>query len=552
MANDDETDPSTDTNEDATTAGRGRRLPGILAAAVAGIVSAIVAIGVAELVAAMSRDARSPLLDVGDRVVDLVPPAVKNLAIDLFGTADKAALLIGIGVLLVAFAAAVGIVTFAGHPVLGALGIALFGLAGTTSALAARSDRSLVAILPSIVGAIAGIGALLIQYRSASPEGGVTSPIDEAPQADDGEPARMAQLGAPAHSRRRALGIGATLAAAGVAAGVAGRFLADRFSAAASRAAVVLPRAAKPLAAAGETVRVDAAGVSPFYTPNSEFYRIDTALTVPQVDLESWRLTIDGMVSQPIELNYDDILAEPQVEADITLTCVSNEVGGNLLGTARWQGVRLDELLDRAGVDPTADQIVGRSVDGYTCGFPTETLDGRDALVAIAMNGEPLPLRHGFPARLVVPGLYGYVSATKWLRQIELTTFDEFDQYWVPRGWDERAPIKMSSRIDTPRGLETVEAGPVMVAGVAWAQPTGVAAVEVRVDEGPWEPAELADELNSSTWRQWKHRWEATEGRHTIAVRAVDANGAIQIAERSEPMPNGSTGHHEIVVLVNE
>ena len=220
------------------------------------------------------------------------------------------------------------------------------------------------------------------------------------------------------------------------------------------------------------------------------------------------------------------------------------------MGTARWLGVRLDRLLEEVGVDPDADQVVGRSVDGYTCGFPVEALDGRDALIAIGMNGEPLPVNHGFPARLIVPGLYGYVSATKWLSHIELTRFDRFDQYWVKRGWVDQAPIKVQSRIDTPRGLSTVEPGTVAIAGVAWAQTRGISAVEVRVDDGDWQPARLATELNDATWRQWSFVWNATTGRHSISVRATEKSGTIQTDERSEPFPSGATGQHKIIVLV--
>lgn len=288
------------------------------------------------------------------------------------------------------------------------------------------------------------------------------------------------------------------------------------------------------------------------FTPNDEFYRIDTALTVPQVPAETWQLDITGMVDRPLRLDYDDLLGRQIVERDITLTCVSNTVGGELIGTARWLGVRLDDLLAEAGIDPAADQVVGRSVDGYTCGFPVAALDGRDAMVAVGMNGEPLPLEHGFPARLIVPGIYGYASATKWLTEIELTTFDRFDHYWVPRGYAAQAPIKIQSRIDTPRGLDRIAPGPFAIAGVAWAQPVGVEAVEVSIDDGPWQPADLGDPVNDSTWRQWRLAWDATPGRHTVSVRAIDRNGAIQTADRSEPLPDGATGHHTVVVLVDE
>ena len=291
-------------------------------------------------------------------------------------------------------------------------------------------------------------------------------------------------------------------------------------------------------------------GVSPFFTPNDNFYRVDTALTVPQVRAEDWQLRIHGMVDQEVRLSFDDVLARSLVEEDITLTCVSNTVGGDLLGTARWLGIPLSELLDEAGVQAGATQLVGRSVDGYTCGFPLVSLDGRPALVAVGMNGEPLPLQHGFPARLIVSGLYGYVSATKWLTEIEITTFDEFDQYWVRRGWDEEAPIKTMARIDTPSTLATLDAGTNVIGGVAWAQTRGIAKVEVAIDDGEFAEAVLADEHNLHTWRQWSLPWEATSGRHRITVRATDATGELQTDERAEPFPNGASGWMSIFVDV--
>ncbi len=350
---------------------------------------------------------------------------------------------------------------------------------------------------------------------------------------------------------RSAAFIGATFAAAGALGGV-GRWLDRRFSASESRAAVTLPPPVDPLADLPATVQADAlADVTPFITPNDRFYRIDTALSAPQVTTEDYRLRITGMVDEEIELTYEDLLGLDMIERDITLTCVSNEIGGRLAGNARWLGTRLDALLERAGVRAGADQVVGRSVDGYECGFPVSVaMDGRDAMVAVAMNGEPLPIEHGFPARLIVPGLYGYVSATKWLTEIELTTFADFDHYWLQRGWAREAPIKLMSRIDTPKGLAKVAAGTVPIAGVAWAQHTGISGVEVRVDDGDWQPAQLADAPSADTWVQWTLPWEATSGRHSVTVRAIDANGAIQTDERAEPIPDGASGHHQIVVIV--
>ncbi|MFN7151122.1 MAG: molybdopterin-dependent oxidoreductase [Microthrixaceae bacterium] len=526
-----------------------------------GLVTAVVALGVAELVTAISSSFRSPVVDVGDRVIDLVPPAVKDLAIQWFGTADKIALLVGIAVVLAIYAAAVGIVAVRGHLRAGLVGTVLFGVVGAVAALSSRDERSVLAVLPSLIGAAAGCAALVLLVRRAAPAAAAGSadddgaagavdgtPVDDHRAAPDADRERELLAG----SRRAFLGAAGALGAAGVGAAATGRWLSGRFSAAASRAATMLPRALRPLPAIPEGADLGVEGVTPFTTPNADFYRIDTALTVPQVDVETWRLRIDGMVGRPLELTFDELLEREIVEADITMTCVSNEVGGGLVGNARWLGVRLDALLDEAGIDPDADQVVGRSVDGYTCGFPTAALDGRDALVAVGMNGEPLPLRHGFPARLIVPGLYGYVSATKWLRQIELTRFDRFDHYWVPRGYAVEAPIKTASRIDTPRGLARIPVGPTPIAGVAWAQTRGITKVEVRIDDGDWQAAELGDQLNDDVWRQWVLRWDATPGRHTVTVRATDGTGAIQTDERSEPLPDGSSGLHQIVVLVDD
>ncbi|MGH9132628.1 MAG: molybdopterin-dependent oxidoreductase, partial [Ilumatobacteraceae bacterium] len=293
-------------------------------------------------------------------------------------------------------------------------------------------------------------------------------------------------------------------------------------------------------------------GLSPYITPNTDFYRIDTALVVPQVDAAGWRLDVTGLVERPFSLGYDELLAMDAVEETVTLQCVSNEVGGDLVDNAVWQGVPLAALLVRAGVGDDATQIVGRSVDRWTAGFPTDLArDGRVALVAYAMNGEPLPTRHGFPARLVVAGLYGYVSATKWLREIELTTWDAFDGYWISRGWSKDGPIKTMSRIDVPRGGDRLAAGRTAVAGVAWAPSRGVHAVEVRVDDGDWQPARLGDVASENTWVQWLYEWDAAPGDHTISVRAVDGDGDVQTGDIASPAPDGATGWHTRRVSVD-
>ncbi len=292
-------------------------------------------------------------------------------------------------------------------------------------------------------------------------------------------------------------------------------------------------------------------GLSEYVTPTADFYRIDTALFVPRVSTDGWSLTIHGMVDHPFELSYEDLLAMPMVEEPVTIACVSNEVGGDLIGNAVWRGVPLPMLLERAGVQSGATQIVGRSIDDFTVGFPTElALDGRTALVAVGMNGEPLPSKHGFPARLIVAGLYGYVSATKWLRDIVLTRLEDFDAYWVPRGWSKEGPIKTESRIDVPRDGASVSSGRVAVAGVAWAPTRGITAVEVQIDDGSWQRARLGEVANDNTWVQWLYDWDAPPGGHQLSVRATDGTGQVQTSDSSPPAPNGATGYHSRTVTV--
>jgi DMSO/TMAO reductase YedYZ molybdopterin-dependent catalytic subunit len=317
------------------------------------------------------------------------------------------------------------------------------------------------------------------------------------------------------------------------------------------RATIRLPRVAHPLPppAPGDSFQVS--GLTSLVTPNADFYRIDTAFIPPAVDPGGWRLRITGLVRHPLTFSFDELMAMPQEQADITLCCVSDPVGGNLISSARWQGVRLDRLLRMVAPTPSADQVVGRSVDGFTAGFPLQiALDGRAALVAVGMNGVPLPVEHGFPARLVVPGLYGYVSATKWLTEIQLTTFSAFGAYWVERGWGPPAPIFTESRIDVPQPGSRLRSGRVWVAGIAWAQHRGIARVQVQVDSGPWQEAELAGQLSLDTWRQWRWAWDATAGAHTLSVRAVDATGAVQTAQPATPFPDGATGYPSVQVTV--
>ncbi len=522
-------------------ADRTDRRPGRLAAAVAGVAAAALALGTGELVAGLDSRLRSPIEAVATEVIDRAPRPVERFAIETFGSNDKQVLVIGILALSAVFGAVLGIVARR-RPLAGPIGMAAFGLLGVLASLG-TPNATAVAAIPSVAAAVAG--ALALRLLVPTP---AVAPLADG--AGDGArpPAPLTRGGVG--SRRAFLGLTAAVTASAAVAAAGGRALRGRFSAAESRAGVTLPRPAAPLPPIPATAEAGVEGIAPFVTPNRDFYRVDTALIVPQVRAEDWTLSVTGMVDEPFELTYAELGDLDIVEADITMTCISNQVGGNLVGNARWLGVLTRDLLDRARPQRRADQLVGRSTDGYTCGFPIEAAYDRPCLVAIGMNGEPLPLRHGFPARLVTPGIYGYVGSTKWLTELEVTTFDAFDQYWVPRGYAEQAPIKTMARIDTPRSFESVAAGRVMVGGVAWAQTRGISAVEIRIDDGDFEPAVLADDVSRETWRQWRYEWDATPGRHDLTVRAVDGTGERQIEERAEPLPDGASGWMSLVVNV--
>ncbi|MGB2568581.1 molybdopterin-dependent oxidoreductase [Micromonospora citrea] len=544
-------------------------------AALAGITAAAVAIGAAEPVAVLTGPRSAPLIAVGGLVVDVVPEPVKQFAIDVFGTYDKIALLVGTALLLAATAALLGLLAVR-RLWIGLAGIAAFTALGVAAALT-RAGADAADALPALVGG--GLGALALWAFLAGPlevdpwpwtppqpppASAVDTPGPDpttVPPSSGGAAPGPGVTGPPPgwepleqtdpESRRRFLrGVG-VLAGAATVAGLGGHWLAGRRGVSAAREAVALPApvSAAPAVPAGADLSL--AQLAPYTTPTGGFYRIDTALVVPQVDPQTWRLRIHGRVRNPIELSFADLLARPMVERYVTLACVSNEVGGDLIGNARWLGVPIRELLDEVQPEEGADQVVGRSVDGWTCGTPTAVLrDGRDALLAVGMNGEPLPVEHGFPVRMVVPGLYGYVSACKWVTELELTSFADFDAYWVPRGWSAQGPVKTQSRIDTPRPRNRIIAGPVVVAGVAWAQHRGVSRVEVRVDGGPWRDATLAPTVSVDTWVQWSWRWDATPGEHTLQVRATDATGATQTGREQPVEPDGATGWHTVRVTV--
>ncbi|TCM47105.1 molybdopterin-dependent oxidoreductase [Kribbella sp. VKM Ac-2568] len=350
--------------------------------------------------------------------------------------------------------------------------------------------------------------------------------------------------------RRRFLATTMALGVAGVGGLAVSRVLPEGVSEA-TRRGIRIPTPASRAQAVPAGVMSEIPGVSRFVTSNPSFYRVDTLLTVPKVDPRNWELRIHGLVDRELRLNFADLLGRRLIERDITLTCVSNEVGGPYVGNARWIGVPIAEILREAGVRDGADAVKSTSVDGLTIGTPLKALtDGRDAIFAVGMNGEPLPFEHGFPVRMVVPGLYGYVSATKWIVDFEVTKFSDFSAYWTDRGWSVEAPIKTSSRIDVPKGFARIKAGPAVAAGVAWAQHRGIAKVEVQVDDGDWQPATLAAEDTIDTWRQWTFRWNATPGNHRLTVRATDGDGQVQTTDRAAPRPNGSSGLHNTVVMV--
>ncbi|KOX25135.1 molybdopterin-binding oxidoreductase [Streptomyces sp. NRRL F-6491] len=507
----------------------------------AGLLAGFIALAVAELVAGLFRPAAGPVTVVGGAVIDRTPAAVKDFAIRTFGENDKTVLQLGILVVLALVAAALGVLALR-HRRVGASGILLFGLVGAVAALSRPDAEGAVDVLPSLVGAVAGAVFL---YAMAGKAGGASGSAEGTGGAGWNRRGFLVMAGAGA--------VGATSA------GLLGRYLTGRQGqgAVASRNALVLPAPGSPAPPVPRGARLKVPGITPFTTPNKDFYRVDTALVVPKVDAGTWRLRIHGTgVSRARSFTLEDLLARPLIERDITLTCVSNEVGGPYAGNARWLGVRLADLLAECGVTPPsrggkADQLVARSVDGMTLGSPVEdVMDGRDAMLAVGMNGEPLPFDHGFPVRMLVPGLYGYVSACKWIEDIELTTFAAYDPYWVKRKWARRAPIKTQSRIDTPKPFARPAAGTVTVAGVAWAQRRGITRVQVRVDDGPWQDADLAAQDTVDTWRQWTYRWQATPGGHNLTVRATDGTGQVQTEQRARTIPDGASGWHGVFVTV--
>lgn len=504
-----------------------------------GIAATLAGLGVAEVLSALVAQNGSPLLVVGSLIIDLAPGWLKSGVIALFGTGDKAVLVTALAVSLVVGAALSGVLEYRRSP-LGRLLLALGGAVGVLAALT-RTGAGFIDALPSAAAAFVAILLLPVLVR-------MLRASRTAPGATAGGRGAPDQL-----TRRNFLAATGASAGIGILAIVVGQMIAAGYQAAsAARNMFTLPRPAVPAPPIPAAASLPVNGITPIITPNAEFYRIDTALQIPGIDPSSWILRITGMVEHEVELTFAELLALPLEESVTTLACVSNEVGGDLIGNATWLGYPIRHLLAQAKPHSNADMVLSTSQDGWTASTPLSVLtDNRNAILAIGMNGTPLPLEHGFPVRMVVPGLYGYVSATKWVVQLDVTRFDLVTSYWTNRGWSERGPVKLSSRIDVPANGATRSAGDVVVAGVAWSQHVGISAVDVQVDEGPWNTATLAEAISVDTWRQWKWVWPATAGNHVLRVRATDTNGLVQTAVEMDVIPDGATGLDEISVTIS-
>jgi DMSO/TMAO reductase YedYZ molybdopterin-dependent catalytic subunit len=506
----------------------------------AGAVAVGAALATGELIAGLLPGVPSPLLSVARFIVDIQPPGAKEIVVALFGEADKLAFQVFIVLVALAIGAGLGRIA-PKRPDVAAGAIVAFAAAGFLASLRDPGATAAVAIVAA--AAQAGVGVWLLRRLVSAAAGPGATGVARDPRA-----------GVADWSPRALLRTGGAVAVGSVFAGAVGRYLLERQAAPITGGEV--PNAPLPadLPAGADISSNDllTAGLAPIVVPNDDFYRIDTALIVPSVDRETWTLRVHGLVDHEVTLTYAELTALPIIDQYVTIACVSNEVGGDLVGNARWTGVALREVLDMAGVQSNADQLVGRSVDGFTAGMPVDWVmdPARTPMIAVAMNGEPLPRSHGFPARLIIPGLYGYVSATKWLSELELTRFDRFEGFWVPRGWSTLAPILTQSRIDVPRVGTILSAGRVPLAGVAWAPDRGIRGVEVKIGDADWAPAKISAPISKATWVQWLYDWNAAPGDYRIAVRAIDGTGETQTDAHSAPAPDGARGHHTITVKV--
>jgi DMSO/TMAO reductase YedYZ molybdopterin-dependent catalytic subunit len=497
-------------------------------AALIGVISVAAALAAGHLVGGFAGPNSSPIVAVGNSAIDLTPPALKDFAVRTFGTYDKVVLLGGMALVMVLLAAFAGLLSRRNS----LPGLIVFGVFGAIGVLAvySRPDLGQIAIFAPMASLLAGVGVFSWLHRRAM------------------DSVRLAAADDPS-GRRDFLKVSAGVVIGAGVAGLAGQLIGTSKDATSSRVAVGTLTPALPAAPVPPGADFAKLGTPSFVTSNRDFYRVDTAIVVPQVRTEDWSLRIHGMVDNEIKFGYSDIRNRPLVERIVTMTCVSNEVGGQYISTAKFVGVNLHELLDEAGVNPGAQQLYSSSVDGWTCGTPVSVVTdpARGAMLAIGMNDEPLPVEHGFPARMVVPGLYGYVSGTKWVTDMELTTWDGRRSYWLERGWGEQGPIKTESRIDVPKGFTRVPSGRMTVAGIAWAQHTGIEKVEVRLDNGPWQPAQLSTVVNEDTWRMWYAQLDVPRGSHNVSARATDKSGYTQTGDRVDVIPDGATGWHTVL-----
>ena len=522
-------------------------------AALRGITAVVAGLGAGELVAGAIPPHASPIAAVGGVLIELAPTWAIELGIQLFGSWDKVAILVSIVLVVVGLGAVAGLVERV-RPPMGMIIVVAFGAAGLLAALLRGGNA--MSGLPGLVGVVVAVLAFRLLPRALRRRPvGVLAAVPDVPEAAASDALEAAEPApaAPEVGRRAFLAWAGGLTLVGALAAVGGATMSGLGRAGSAIASALrLPVPARPLPPIPAAAELAIPGLTPVVTPVADFYRVDTAFVVPKLAPEDWRLRIHGLVEQELELGWDDLVSFEFEEFDVTLVCVSNPIGGEYAGNARWLGTRIAPILDLAGPLPESDMAFSTSVDGWTASTPLETLRDpeRSAILAIGMNGVPLPPEHGAPVRMIVPGLYGYVSATKWVTDIELTRFDRRTAYWTTYGWAPRAPVRLQSRIDVPQPGVALQAGPMQLAGVAWHPFTGIAGVEVRVDEGPWLAAELAAAIGIDTWVQWHLPWEATAGHHTLAVRAIGADGEVQTAARQGGIPDGATGHHSFAVRV--
>jgi DMSO/TMAO reductase YedYZ molybdopterin-dependent catalytic subunit len=512
-------------------------------AGLAGLLSVVTGLATGHLVGGLISPTASPFIAVGNSAIDLTPAWLKDFAIRAFGSYDKLVLLAGMAVVIGLIGLCLGLGSRRSRNP-GLVLIVLLGILASVAVLSRPTVGSLDVLAP-LAGLLVSVSVFAALYHlgrlsQSAAEGGTANGTGD----------RTAGGAAGLPRRRLLAGSAAVAAGAGIAA-AGGQLLAARGGVENSRQAVgrIMPTVPAPLIPAGADFAID--GSPSFITPNRDFYRVDVNLTLPRLRAEDWRLRIHGMVEEEITLSFSDLTSRTLIERPVTMTCVSNEIGGPYISTSNFTGVLLADILNEVGMRPGADQTLTTSVDGWTCGTPTTTLTdpARQAMLVIGMNREPLPIEHGFPVRMLVPGLYGFVSGTKWITDMELTTFDAQQAYWARRGWATRAPIKTMSRIDSPGSFERV--GPdTPITGVAWAQTRGIDKVEVRIDYGEWLPAELSTEVNLDTWRMFRLRGRWAPGPHVAEVRATDKKGYTQTADRAAPIPDGASGWHSVQFTV--